>query len=272
MRIRFAAAAALALVAWATVARADRVDDLASRLRTDADYKVRLSAAIALGKLGDRRAVPALVDGLGDSDKSVRLVAAGALGKLVDATVAPDERARAVAALTQAAQRDPEDSVRVQAQRSIDALRALPPPGGRSVYVEVGNMADKTARGAAMLPVMRQTVASSLQRRAPTYLVHGPGASSMTDELRRAGPRAFFVDASLTKLDMTGSHVACAISMILATYPQKSMFGFANGSADVDAGSTSERALSSALGDCVNAVLDDLVETKIVPTIQARSP
>jgi HEAT repeats len=272
VRIRFAAAAALALVAWATVARADRVDDLAQRLRTDADYKVRLSAALALGKLGDRRAVPALIDGLGDPDKSVRLVAAGALGKLVDAAVAPADRARAVSALTQLAERDPEDSVRVQAQRSIDALRALPTPGGRSVYIEVGNMADKTTRGAAILPVMRQTVATSLQRRAPSYLIHAPGARNMTDDLRRAGPSAFFVDASLTKLDSSGSHVACAVSMILATYPQKSMFGFANGSADVDAGSTSERALSGALGDCVTAVLDDLVETKIVPTIQARSP
>src|SRR5436305_1526242 len=106
-----AVAAALAIVTWVGVARADKVDDLMARLRGDADYKVRLTAALSLGKLGDRRAIPALVDGLADPDKSVRLVAAGALGKLVDAGAPSDQRAQVMAALESAVRDDPEDSV-----------------------------------------------------------------------------------------------------------------------------------------------------------------
>jgi hypothetical protein len=273
----FVVGAAL-LCSLAGAARADKVDDLMGKLRGDADYKVRLSAAISLGKLADKRALPALVDGLADPDKSVRLVAAGALGKLVDASVAADDRARVVAALEDVARADAEDSVRGQAQRALDALRSLSPPAvgpavGRGVYIEVGGMADKTQRNGAVLPAMRQTVVASLQKRAPTYQLRWPNGHAPTEvELKRAGATAFFVDASLTRLDTTGSRVACAVSMILATYPGKSMFGFLNGSAEVDAGSTAPRALSEALGDCVAAVLEDLVSSKIVPTIQARVP
>src|SRR5512143_2785952 len=98
MRRAVAGAALIVLMFVGPAARGDKVDDLMGQLRGDTDYKVRLSAAIALGKLGDKRAIGALADGLGDPDKSVRLVAAGALGKLVDASVGADDRARAVAA------------------------------------------------------------------------------------------------------------------------------------------------------------------------------
>jgi HEAT repeats len=258
---------------WPSLARADKVDDLMLQLRSDPDYKVRLSAVLSLGKLGDRRAIAALIDGLADPDKSVRLVAAGALGKLVDATVPGDERARVANALSTVARSDAEQSVRSQAQRSFDALHSLPSPGGHGVYVEIGGMADKTLRGAAVIPVMRQTVLVTLQKQAPTYLLHAAGGRPAVEaDWKRPGTTAFFVDASLTRLDATGGHVACAVSMIIATYPQKSMFGFLNGSAEVDVGSGSGQAVVSAQGDCVSAVMDDLVSSKIVPTIQARVP
>src|SRR5262249_26764496 len=139
-------------------------------------------------------------------------------------------------------------------QRAVDTLRSLPSPqlGAHGVYIEVGNMADKTQRGGAVIPVMRQTVLTSLQKRAPAYQVRWPSGRSPTEaDLKRVGATAFFVDASLTRADAAGSRVACGVSMTLATYPGKSMFGFLNGPAEVDAGSSSQRAVSDALGDCV---------------------
>jgi HEAT repeat protein len=88
----------LLLAALAPGARASGVDELIDKLRADPDYKVRLSAALNLGKLGDRRAFGALVDALGDRDRNVRSVAAGALGKLLDDRTTDAERARALAA------------------------------------------------------------------------------------------------------------------------------------------------------------------------------
>ena len=44
-------------------ASADKIDDLTRALMQDASYKVRVQAALVLGKLGDKRAVPALIAG-----------------------------------------------------------------------------------------------------------------------------------------------------------------------------------------------------------------
>jgi HEAT repeat protein len=48
------------------------VDPLIGKLRTDHDNEVRWVAALALGQIGDPRAVPALVEALGDPDRYVR--------------------------------------------------------------------------------------------------------------------------------------------------------------------------------------------------------
>jgi hypothetical protein len=265
---------------WGTAARADRVEDLARQLRGDPDYKVRLSAALNLGKLADRRAVPALVDGLADRDKTVRGVAAAALGKLVDASVAEDVAARAIAGLERTARGDGDGMVRGEAARSLEAVRAArravaprpPPPVAQGVYVEIGPMADATRKAPAVPPVMHKAVTQTLSRRGG-FLLSWPGGASPTKvELARSGTRAFYVEGSLTALSVTRAppHVACTISLVLATYPEKSMFGFMKGGAEVDAPSGSEAALAEATSDCVGAVLEDLVLSKLVPTIQAR--
>jgi hypothetical protein len=243
---------------WAATAHADKIDDLGRDLRADPDYKVRLSAALNLGKLGDRRGIAALVDGLHDSDKTVRSVSAGALGRLVDGAADAAERGRALAALAAAAQGDPDAMVRAQAQKSVDAVHV-------GVYVEIGPMADTTRRGAGVVPVMRRELEASFGRRAPAFQTRWLSGRSPSDaELRKHGTTAFFVDASITQLDAQSNHVACAVSLILATYPGKSMFGFSKGSGEI------YETGPGALSDCVVAVIDDLVGSKIIPTIQSR--
>src|SRR6185503_7053664 len=91
---------ALLVALTSRVSSADRVDDLIDQLGSqDSDVKLRLSAALNLGKLGDKRAIEPFVDALDDPDKTVRGVSAAALGKLVDASVKADLRARVVSAL-----------------------------------------------------------------------------------------------------------------------------------------------------------------------------
>src|SRR5262249_4900513 len=62
-----------------------RVDDLCRGVIEDSNYKVRVQAALVLGKLGDPKAVQPLIKALGDQNKSVRGIAASALGQLGDA-------------------------------------------------------------------------------------------------------------------------------------------------------------------------------------------
>src|SRR4051812_11662988 len=70
----------------AASARADRVDDLSRVVISDSNWKVRMQAANVLGRLRDRRGVPALVRALSDGSEAVRGVAAGALGEIGDAS------------------------------------------------------------------------------------------------------------------------------------------------------------------------------------------
>lgn len=268
------------LGALAGSALGDRVDDLVRQLKSDPDYKVRLSAAINLGKIGDKRAVPALVDALVDADKTVRGVSAAALGKLVDSAVDAQVRGRALAELERVAKSDADAFVRSQAQKSFDALKGLKETGGggKAVYVEIGPMSDVSKQGgAALLPMMQATVAKSIRKKAPTYLTQWPsGKSPSKVELTRAGtPAAFYLDGTLTAMDVKtkGSlaEVSCNVSLLLATFPEKSMFGFVKGGAQVQTGTT-DRQVSEAKEDCVGAVLESLVERQVMPTIQAKVP
>ena len=55
--------------------------------------------------------------------------------------------------------------------------------------------------------------------------------------------------------------------MLLASFPDKSVFGFLNGGAKVQ-GSASPSDIELASEDCVSAVVEDLIAKKIVPTIK----
>jgi hypothetical protein len=61
---------------------AGKVDDLSKALLGDPSFKVRIQAALLLGKLGDKAGGDALIKALNDEDKSVRAMAAQSLGKL----------------------------------------------------------------------------------------------------------------------------------------------------------------------------------------------
>src|SRR5215468_8108712 len=109
-------AVALVVAGRAAPARADNVTDLIRQLGDDDSDKVRQSAALALAKLGDPRAILPLAKALGnDTDEGVRGAAAVGLGKLVTDKTDPRIRKVAVSALTQASQSDSSPFVRGEA-------------------------------------------------------------------------------------------------------------------------------------------------------------
>lgn len=275
-------AAVLLIGVWPAVARADKVDDLMGQLRTNSDYKVRLNAAMQLGRLGDKRSVPAFVDALKDSEKTVRGVAANALKKLVDSSVDPTLRKRAIGELRRVADNDPDSFVRNQANDAYNALKHLGSGGGSApaaggVYVEVGPMADASKQGSgSLIDSMRSTVGKTLVKKAPTFQTNLPPGRPLTKgDLTKAGIKgAFYVDGTLVALGVktTGStsEVSCNVSLFIATFPEKSMFAFLKGGAQVQTGTT-PKAIDEAKVDCVGAVLEDIVGRQVVPTIQQRA-
>ncbi len=260
-------------------AHADKVDRLIKQLTSSSDYKVRLSAALSLSKQKDPRSITAFVRALRDKDKTVRGVAAASLGKLVTSSTPKGVRNLALVSLKKVAAKDNNSFVRKQAKKAYRAVKELGASAGGiakagSTYVNIGNMSAKTPNASKMRKLMRRTTRKTFQKKASQMVTQWPGGSPSKKQLKSKKVKAFHVDATLNELKVTarGSSrlISCKVSMLLATYPEKSMFGFLNGGAKVQAGS-SERDVGYAKEDCVAAVIESLVATKIIPTIKTRS-
>jgi hypothetical protein len=274
-------ALALVLVAIAAApARADKVDDLMRDLKSGGDYKVRLSAALSLAKLGDKRAIPAFVTALGDSDKTVRGAAAVALGKLVDAKTPAATKTQVAKALTTMIGKESSDSVKKQAEKTlatINAIGATTTVSAGAVYIDIGPMSSK-ATGAdndKLRALMKATTEKAFKAKGQPMITVWPGGKSPTrKDLDGKKASGFHVDGTLTELSVkqkgAAATVSCKVSMLIATYPEKSVFGFLNGGANVTA-SSDAADIALAGQDCLAAVVEDLAIKKIIPTIKIKA-
>ncbi|MGE0873019.1 MAG: HEAT repeat domain-containing protein [Kofleriaceae bacterium] len=271
----------IASLSFLNRAHADNVDQLIGQLDDDS-VKIRLSAALNLTKLGDARAILPLAKLLGnDDDKNVRGIAAAGLGKLVNAKTRSNVRNLALSALQKASKEDSSEIVKAQASKALAELGVsgssgtTTSSGGGAIYVNVGPMSSKTGNGndAKLRTLMQTTAAKSLGRKSLPTTWPGGGAPSKT-QLAQKGFQGFYVDGTLNELTVTKSGssatISCKISMLLASYPDKSVFGFLNGGAKVQ-GSASASDIAMGSDDCVAAVVEDLIEKKIVPTIRIKA-
>lgn len=272
------ALAFLVLLVGLGSARADNVDKLLGDLKSGRDYKVRLSAALSLAKLGDPRAIPGLLTALDDADKTVRGAAVVGLGKLVDGSTSDSTRQRAIAALDKLAKGDPGDAVTKQAIKVRDTIAKLAtasPLVKGGLYIDLAPFSAKAKGAEAMRDLMRATVQKGLVRLDPKIMVAWPGGKAPTQkDLDKISARGFHVDGNILDLSVTqkgsASLVSCKISMLIATYPGKSIFGFLEGGARVQ-GSNNPKDIEAAKQDCVVAVVEDLVAKKIMPTIRTKA-
>lgn len=261
-------------------AAADNVDTLIGQL-SDSSAKIRLSAALSLTKIGDARAISAFTTALAkDTDKNVRATLVVGLGVLVTDKVKATQRAAVVSALTKA-QKDENELVRKQADKALATLKvgagtSDPPVAAGSIYLELGPMASKVKEAALDLPgVMRKTSQKTVARVAKDMATTWPGGKSPTKaQLEQKSVQGFYLDGTLvemsTKEKGSTTIVSCKVSMLIATLPEKSMFGFLNGSATVEA-STDPTDVADAKKDCVDAVVEDLVTKKVLPTIKTKA-
>ena len=281
-----AVAAVLAVIGHAAPARADNVAELIRQLSDDDSDKVRLSAAINLTKLGDARAILPLAKALGnDPDKTVRSAAAGGLGKLVTDKTDSRIRKAAIAVLTQARDSDDSDFVRGEASKALKAIgvtggsgQVQTPATGGAIYVNIGPMSSKTGDSAVdskLKALMFKTANRTMTRVAGNMAITWPGGAAPTRAMLDAKSTVgFYVDGTVNEMKVkeTGSSVtvSCKINMLLASYPDKSIFGLLNGGASVQA-SGAKTDIALAREDCVSAVVEDLIAKKIVPTISNKA-
>ncbi len=259
-------------------AQADNVDTLIGQL-SDGSEKVRLSAALSLTKIGDARAIAAFTTALtADSDKNVRATVAVGLGKLVNDKTKATQRTAVIAALTKAL-KDESDFVKKQAEKSLAALNAggtsEPTVAAGAIYLEIGPMGSKSKDQADLVAVMRKTSLKTVTRVAKDMATSWPGGKSPTKaQLDQKSVQGFYLDGTLVELTTkekgSSTIVSCKVSMLIASFPDKSMFGFLNGGATVQA-SADPSDVAEAKNDCVDAVVEDLVTKKVVPTIKTKA-
>lgn len=278
----------IAIIAIGPQVYADQSSTLVEQLASDSSDKVRLAAAVNLAKLGDVKAVLSLAKALlNDSDANVRAVCAVGLGKLVTSTTKPILRELAVKNLRAAIQNDPSSSVQQQAIKALGIITGTGPQtagaastgtagGAASVYVHIGPMSSRagTASDAKLRALMVKVASSTLSKVAGNMSQTWPGGVPTKAALAHKSTAGFYIDGTLNTLNVKISGqtatITCKVSMLLADFPDKNMFGFLNGGASVQ-GSASAKDQELGTEDCVSAVIEDLIAKKIVPTICTKT-
>ena len=217
----------------------------------------------------------ALIGALSDSDKTVRGAAAVALGKLITASTPAATRAQAKTGLEKLLAKESTDSVKKVAQKTLAQLAALDAAstavttGG--IYVSVDKMASKAEPVEDLRKLMRDTATSVMTKKAKDFMQSWPGGKAPTKkDLTAKSVSGFYVDELTVKQKGAAATISCKINMLIATYPEKSIFGMLTGTASV-AGSSDERDIALAKQDCVAAVVEDLVQSKVIPAIRQKA-
>ena len=196
-----AVALAFSLVcASGTEARADEVSKASEDLRTGSDFRLRVSAALALGKSKNALARGPLEEQMvKDDQEAVRAAAAAGLGALGDAGAIP--------ALERVVANDKSSSVRETAKASLEKLRAgkgsAAPAGKARVLVKIGKMLNKsTVKGSDLVGRFKGATRAEAQK-IPGVEVLADGADARAAGKSRGLP-VLVIDGTLHALAPRG--------------------------------------------------------------------
>jgi hypothetical protein len=215
--------------AWAS----PRIDEVEEALGHDRSYKVRVEAALILGRLRQTRSVPALIGALKDSNPAVRASAARALGA-IGSPIARDAVAKAAM--------DPVPLVRRMAKEALKQLGGAdegdgqtPPPAvpgapairprpGKRLSFEVKQMGDQSNRaGSALRSHMRDFIVAQLR----PYGDVAPGENQ----------GMYAVDGVIKNLTTSTNgpdvETSCAVQLVLSRQPGGGVFLLTSGEAVV---------------------------------------
>lgn len=277
------AALTACLAVLAGPAAADAVDRNTARLATGSTYRVRLTAALALSKSKDGRAVHALASALGnDRQPAIRRVSALALAKMVDNRTPADARDFALDALDRAIAADDAPKVRDTAKKALRALSGLrriakrTPRGARlGVFVTIDATTDQSRRApSGARERVTKVVKKGIERTG--YSTSWPGGVPTSAQLTTARSRAFIV-ASTVKHIRTSSNgpqtqIACTVAIRVAPWSgtdggekwEASRAASASGSATAVTGNT-DREIAGGVTECLETVSADVTARQVLP-------
>ncbi len=238
---------ALTTVGGAAVVRADDKAVLLLLLREGNSFRVRARAALALGQLGDDRAIGPLEAALRDPHVAVRAAAARSLGQVgtrrsvMPLRVAAADSARPVAdqaktALRMIAARELARGVPQSALADAEPRRRRTLSGARYAVV-LGDMRSRmSVPGLDLVAMLGDRISAELDGLA-RVAVFAPDevSDSVARELRRGRLRSFRIEGTLDCVDggiRAGEHtMRCQVSLLLMDEPGRTLRSAMRGAA-----------------------------------------
>jgi hypothetical protein len=229
----FALIVAGPVAAHARPARAAaRIEDVEDALAHDRSYKVRLDAALVLGRLRQPRSIPALIGALQDPISTVRATAAQSLGR-IGSPIAKDAVARALG--------DPAPLVRRMAKEALKQLGAaevdpstpptpmpdapaIRPRPGQKLSFEIKAMGDQSKHaGPALRDHMRDFILAQLRPFGDVAPAENRGMYAVDGVIK---------DLSTSTRD-GDVEVSCIVQLVLSRQPGGGVFLLTSGEATV---------------------------------------
>ena len=239
-------------------------------LTESSDFRVRVQAALRLGRSGNAASRADLEVGLRDAHPAVRVACAVALGSLGDP--------KAVPALQQAMKGETFASVKSSMKDTIEKLRAgggssgagaaaaaapVQPNVEHAKYVvQLGSLRDTTGQRADLDTAMRSAARAKAGSIKGAVILDSPDAAI----LRRAGERkipVLLVDGTLTHLSQStaangGLTVSAQVDLSIRRVPQQTLRGMVSGKASA---SDDARNQQTGITELQNRAVNSAVES-----------
>ncbi len=233
-------------------AKADEVDVLAGKLRRHPNYKVRVTAAIVLGKRCDPRALRALLQAAtSDSNDLVRSTAMAALARF---------GLPSVGRLLKKELRKARGRTRKQLRRTLGRL--CPGPGrGRTLYVDLSRITYQgPSEGRFAVDLLRCRLARRLHRERDILLAWKGCKKPSRRNLARKHVRGYYLDIVL-KLKKKGSMLSCKLRPTIFTYPRGRLRTTGGGTRVKVTGGLTPATVDTCLDYGLRAIYGDIVQT-----------
>lgn len=243
-------------------------------LSESADFRVRVQAALRLGRVGGATSRIDLEGGLRDSHPAVRVACAVALGAIGDTDAVP--------ALQQAMKTESFPSAKSSLKDTIDKLRAVAmTPGTPSAaadpsagvekakyVVQLGAMRNNTGQRADLDSLMRSAARAKATSIKGAVIIESPDAAV----LRRASERkipVLLVDGDLTRLSQSTAKdggvivVSAQVDLSIRRVPQQTLKGMVSGkaSASEDARATNHNRVAELQNRAVNRAVESAMSS-----------